>query len=118
MDSALIKLLTAAGVASTAAVSAIAINKFRNVPAGSCALLGAVLPWLLYAIASRWSISGSVALLGLTLLVSSFLFALVFYSAEEASITRTIAIGAITVAVCVSIYLCTFIAYGILLSGS
>ena len=118
MDSASIKILTAVGVASAAAAFAPAINKFRNVPAGSCALLGAVLPWLLYAIASRWSISGSVALLGLTLFVSSFLFALLFYSVEEASTTRTIAIGAMTVAICASIYLCAFVAYGVLLSGS
>ena len=118
MDSALIKLLTAAGVASAAAVFAPAINKFRNVPAGSCALLGAVLPWLLFAVVHRWPISGSLALLGLTLFVSSFLFALLFYSVEEASTARTIAIGAMTVAICASIYLCAFLAYGILLSGS
>ena len=117
MDSALIKILTAAGVASAAAVFAPAINKFRNVPAGSCALLGAVLPWLLFAMLYRWPTSSSLALVGLVLFVSSFLFALFFYSVEEASPTRTIALGVISVAICASIYLGVFVACGILLSG-
>ena len=116
MDSTLIKILAAGGVASTAAISASAIDKFRNVPAGICALLGAVLPWLLFAMLCRWPTS-SLALVGLALVASFFLFALFFYSVEEASPTRTIALGLITVAICASIYPRVLIAYGLLLSG-
>ena len=117
MDSTLIKILAAAGVSSTAAISAPAINKFRNVPAGICALLGAVLPWLLFAMPYLWPISNSLGIVGLASIASSFLFALFFYSVEEASTTRTIALGLITVAICALLYPCVLITYGILLSG-
>src|SRR5687768_17656374 len=42
------------GVLSAASASAPMINKFRNAPAASCALVGAVLPWLTFAILCQW----------------------------------------------------------------
>lgn len=116
MEPALLKMLTTAGVVSLAAVCAPIINAFRNVPAASCALLGAVLPWLMFAMLYRWPTFGSLALLSFALIVSSFLFAIVFYAAEEPSARRATALAAMIVAACAAIYLGVLVGYPLLLT--
>ncbi len=117
MESALIKMFTTAGVISLAAVCAPVINGFRNVPAASCALLGAVFPWLMFAVLYRWPTSGWFALLSFVFIASSFLFAILFYDAEERSARRAIALTAIIIAACAAIYLGVLLGYPLLLSG-
>ena len=100
-----------------AAVCAPVINRFRNMPAAGCALLGAVLPWVMFAMLHRWPTAGSLALLSLALIVSSFLFALFFYLGEAPCARRATTLGAIIVAACAALYLGVLVGYPLLLAG-
>lgn len=117
MESVIIKLLSTAGTVSLAAVCAPVINGFRNVPAAGCALLGAVLPWLMLAMLYCWPTSGLPALLSLAFIASSFLSAILFYAAEEPSARRATSLAAIIVAACAGIHLGVLVGYPLLISG-
>ena len=118
MDSALINFLTIAGVVSTAAVCAPIVNRFRNVPGAICAIVGALLPWLIFATLCYWRTSTALALalVGLAFITSSLLFALLFYSVEEPGATRAVTLAVIGVAICAWGYLAVLVAYSLLLA--
>jgi hypothetical protein len=117
MDPFLIKIFTTAGIASTAAICAMAIDRFRNVPAGCFALAGAVVPWLVIAILFRWSHFNSVTLVAFFCIVPLFLLAFLCYSFEEPSTTRNIAAAATVGGGVSAIIFCAFIAYPFLMRG-
>ena len=117
MESPLTHVFASAGVLSAAAVCAPIINRFRNVPAASCALVAAILPWLTFAALYRWPRFGLAAFVGLVLIASALLFSLLFYSVEEPSATRTSALAVIAVAICAGIYFCALMAYALMLAG-
>lgn len=117
MDSAFIELLVTAGAVSVASACAPIVDKFRNLPAASCAIAGGVLPWLTIAALFHWPTVTWLALLSLVFMASSFLFAIFFYAAEESVKRRTAALAAIAVASCAAIYFDVLIGYPLLLAG-
>jgi len=117
MESPLTHVFASAGVLSAAAVCAPIINRFRNVPAASGALVAAILPWLTFAVLYRWPTSGVPGLIGLVLIASALLFSLFFYSVEEPSATRASALAAITLAIFAGIYLGALIAVPLMMIG-
>lgn len=80
-----------------AAICAMRVNRFRNVPAGSFAAAGGIVPWLIIATLFLFH-SGSrlpaLAILGLFSVGPLFLLALVVYSFEESSVSRNRSVAA------------------------
>lgn len=91
MDIYLIKIYAAAGVASVAAIGAMVVDRFRNALANIFALGAAILPWCM--VAALFQGPGlAMLLVGLSGIVSLFLFALLFYSYDAPGARRTFAV--------------------------
>ena len=121
MESYLVKIYATAGMASVAAICAAVINRFRNVPAGSFAVAGGVIPWLIIATLFFFH-SGSrlpvLTILGLFSVGPLFLLAFVFYSFEESSVSRNIAAAASVVGMIAGVSSSVILAYPFFASGT
>lgn len=99
----ILKIYASAGVASLAAIATCVINRFRNPVACAFATGAAITPWLV--IAALWLWNNSCVLLAvLSCLISLFLFAIYFYSADDPSTKRTIAVTLAMLGLCSAIY--------------
>lgn len=116
MDPYLVKIYTAAGMASGAAIFAVLSDRLRNVPAASFAFAGGILPWLTVALLFRWP-NGIALTLGLIWPGPLFLMALLFYSFAEPSFTRSTAIACTAVGLFAGLSFSAFVAYPFLVSN-
>jgi hypothetical protein len=116
MDIFFLKMYVAAGVASAAAVGALAIDRFRNAPANTCALGAGILPWCMMAVLFHGS-NFTALLCGLSVVVSLFLFAMLFYSYNEPGTRRTLAVALATLGMGASLYLGAIVMYPFLVAG-
>lgn len=114
MEPYLVKICAAAVIASIAAICASAVNRFRNVPAGSFAVAGGVIPWLIIATLFLFH-SGSrlpaLTILGLFSIGPLFLLALLVYSSEESSVSRNLSVAASGVGVVAGIAFAVILGY-------
>ena len=78
MEAAVIGMFGTGAIASSAAIVATAINRFRKVAAGGFALAGGIVPWLFFAAWSKW-IPSSTALYTLSIFGSGPLFLVAFF---------------------------------------
>ena len=116
MDPYLAKIYATAGIASTAAICASALNRFRNVPAGSFALAGGIVPWIIIAMLYHWP-NAAALFLGLVIIGPLFLVAFVFYSYEEPTAMRNVAAAVTIVGMSAGITFSIFLGYPLLLQG-
>ena len=116
MDIFLIKIYVAAGVASVVAIRAMGVDRFRNTLASSCALSAAIMPWCMIALLSHWP-DLTVLLCGLAVVVSLFLFAMLFYSYNEPGMRRTFSVTLATLGMGASLYLGAIVLYPFLVTG-
>lgn len=115
MEAIILKIFVSAGLASVAALGAPIVDRFRNASAGAFALAAAIMPWLI--VAMLYNRSNHIALLlGLSCLVSLFLFATFFYSAGDPGVRRTFAIILITMGICSALYFCAIVIYPFLIT--
>ncbi|HET6406286.1 MAG TPA: hypothetical protein VFG14_00260 [Chthoniobacteraceae bacterium] len=121
MDAYLMKICATAGMASVAAICATVINRFRNVPAGSFAVAGGVVPWFIIATLFFFHSDSrlpALTIVGLFSVGPLFLLAFVFYSFEESSVSRNIAATASMVGMIAGVRLSAVLAYPVFASGA
>lgn len=119
MEPYLVKIFSAAGITSAAAICAAAINGFRNAPAGSFACAGGIVPWLIIGTLFLFHPGSRLpapALLGLFSIGPLFILALVFYSSEESSMSRNLSLAASGVGAGAGICFAVILGYPFLLS--
>ncbi|QIF04093.1 hypothetical protein [Roseimicrobium sp. ORNL1] len=116
MDIYLIKIYVAAGVASAAAIGAMVIDRFRNAPANTVALGAALLPWCMIAALFHWP-ELMALLVGLSGIISLFLFAMLFYSYDAPGRRRTFAVTLATLGLGASLYFGGTVMYPFLVTG-
>lgn len=111
-------IYAAAGVTSVAALCAVITNRFRNVPAGSFAIAGGVVPWLMIALLFLFDFGSRLpapAILGLFCIGPLLLVALLCYSYEESGMSRNLSVAASGVGVVSGIGFALFLGYPFLL---
>jgi hypothetical protein len=99
----ILKIYASAGVASVAAFSTCVINRLHNPVACAFATGAAITPWLVIVALWLWNYS-SVLLAAPACYISLFLFTIYFYSADDPSNKRTIAVTLATLGLCSDIY--------------
>lgn len=112
----ILKIYASAGVATVAAIATCVINRFRN-PVGCAFATGAAItPWLVIAMLYLWP-NSSVILVGLSCVISPFLFAIYCYSADDPSMRRTITVTLATLGMCSALFFCVSVIYPFLVTG-
>lgn len=95
MDYSTLAILGTGGIASSAAIVAVAVDKFRKIAAGCFALSGGIVPWLFFLM---WSdrLPSSTALSLISLFGSGpfFLVAFFLYGLGQRTPMRGVAAGA------------------------
>ena len=95
MELAALAILGTGGIASAAAIVAVAINRLRKVAAGIFALAGGIVPWLFLAMMKGWIPSSSLlSVVGIFGGGPLFLVAFFLYGLGERTPRRGFAAGA------------------------
>jgi hypothetical protein len=115
MDTYFANTLTAAGIASGAAILATIGDGFRNILAASFAVAGGGMPWLVVALLFHWP-SNIALLVALFSIAPLFLMALFFYSLGKPGFARSMAVAMMAVGVFSSLIFSALVGYPFLVS--